>query len=72
MGKDLFCHEMVLYNHDMSVFWHFESGKIKVTEVYIKNNQKANLIDCLGAKVFKAIVEDIENTKLKQNGPERA
>jgi hypothetical protein len=52
---------MTLHNHDLVVAWHFENDQIKITEVHIVNNGRNNLVKFLSGKVFKAIVEDIQN-----------
>jgi hypothetical protein len=65
MEKETFRHRMVLYNHDLEVYWHFENGQIKVTEVYIIKSKQSNIVDCLGRRAFQYIVEDIEKNDLK-------
>jgi hypothetical protein len=57
-------HKMTLFNHDLLVNWHFENDFIKITDVNILYNSDHNLIRFISGKVFKLIVEDIENSEL--------
>jgi hypothetical protein len=59
-------HEMTLFNHDLRIMWHREHDYIKITEVHILYNDNHDLHRFMSGKVFKFIVEDIENTELNK------
>jgi hypothetical protein len=54
-------HKMTLYNHDLVITWQWENNRINITEVHIIHNGDNNLLKFMSGKVFKFIVEDIEN-----------
>jgi hypothetical protein len=59
-------HRMTIYNYDLRVKWHFENECVKISEINILFNQDHNLIKFISGKVFKLIIEDIENAEIKK------
>ena len=67
MKTNLFTHQhaMTLFNHELAVEYHFENDKIKITEIMFKHYKNHNLVHFMSGKIFKLIVEDIENNAMK-------
>jgi hypothetical protein len=58
-------HRMTLYNLDLVIDWRYENDQVKIIEVHIIHYDYPDLVKFLSGKVFKLMVEDIENNKLK-------
>jgi hypothetical protein len=57
---------MTLYNLDLIIYWELKNDKVKIVEVHLLHQNYPDLLNLLSGKVFKLMVEDIENYELKK------
>jgi hypothetical protein len=59
-------HRMTIYNLDFVIDWIFENDQVRIIEVHLLHNNYPDLLKIISKKMFKMIVEDIENHELKR------